>query len=172
MPLYYRNSKVLDGINTANANELDRFDKRLDDVLKQFFIDTADFTLERWEKELGLEVNNNLNIDYRRSRIKSKLRGQGTITVSLIKNVAESFSNGEVDVIENNAAYEFAVKFVGIKGIPPNMEDLKRAIEEIKPAHLGYKFEYTFTVWKEVKNLTWAQIKSGTWNDLKTRKVI
>ncbi|MEG0775504.1 YmfQ family protein [Clostridium sp.] len=170
MPLYYRKSKIIDNINSSNALELNRFHSRLDNILNQFFIDKADFTLERWESELGLDVNNNLNVDYRRSRIKSKLRGQGTVTVSLIRNVAESFSNGEVDLIENNAAYEFTIKFVGVKGIPPNMEDLKKAIEEIKPAHLNYKFEYTYLTWDEFEkyNRTWDQwdVLNLTWDEL------
>lgn len=172
MPKYYVTSKVIDNINAANAAELTNFQNKLNSTLNQFFIDTADFTLERWEKELGLEVNNNLNADFRRSRVKSKLRGTGTCTITLIENVAQSFSNGEVDVIEDNANYSFVIKFVGTLGIPPNMNDLEAIINEIKPAHLGFTFEYTYTVWENVKNLTWEQVSAGTWEDLKTRKVI
>lgn len=172
MPNYYKTSKIIDNLNNANAKELDGFDKKLDSVLNQFFLDTADFSLERWEKELGLEVNNSYDIEFRRSRIRSKRRGQGTITVNLIKNVAESFSNGEVDTIEDNPNYSFTVKFVGVKGIPPNLDDLKKAIEDIKPAHLAVTYTFTYTVWQEVKSITWGQVKTGTWEDLKTRKVI
>lgn len=172
MPKYYRTSKVIDNLNNSNSIELNNFYKKLDDVLNQFFLDTADYTLDRWEKELGLEINNNLSTEFRRSRIKSKLRGQGTITVKLIKNVAESFSNGEVDVIEDNPNYSFTVKFVGTKGVPPNIADLQKAIEEIKPAHLAVKYEFVYTLWNEVKAITWGQVATGTWEELKTRKVI
>ena len=90
----------------------------------------------------------------------------------MIKNVSESFSNGEVNIIENNLNYSFIVKFVGMLGIPPNMDDLQAAIEEIKPAHLTFTFEYTYTAWEDVKKLTWGQVATGTWEDLKTRKVV
>jgi uncharacterized protein YmfQ (DUF2313 family) len=172
MPEYYKASKVIDNLNNANALELDGFDTKLNNVLDQFFIDTSDFTLERWEKEFGIQVNNSYDIEFRRTRITSKLRGQGTITVNLIKNVSESFSNGEVDVIEDNPSYSFTVKFIGVRGIPPNLDDLKTAIENIKPAHLTVLYEFTYTLWEEVKNITWGAVKTSTWGQLKTREVI
>lgn len=169
MPNYYRASKVIDNLNSANALELDGFDKKLDGVLNQFFINTADYTLERWEKELGIDVNNSYDVEFRRSRIKSKLRGQGTVTVNLIKNVAESFSNGEVDILEDNPNYSFTVKFVGTKGIPPNLGDLQKAIEVIKPAHLVATYEFTYNVWGDIKAYTWGDLKSSTWGEIKVR---
>jgi hypothetical protein len=89
-----------------------------------------------------------------------------------MKNVSESFTNGEVDIIENNPAYSFTVKFVGSKGIPPNIDDLKAAIEEIKPAHLAVQYEFSYTLWSEVKNITWGTVKTGTWGQLRIREVI
>lgn len=172
MPSYYRTSTVIQNINNANAIELTIFEEKLTDVLNQFFVSTATFTLERWEKEFGVEINNNLEVDFRRSRIKSKLRGSGTVTITLIKNVSEAFANGEVDIIEDNANYQFTVKFVGNKGIPPNLQDLKDSIERIKPAHLKVLYSFTYTTWGEVKVIIWAQVKVGTWGELKTREVI
>jgi uncharacterized protein YmfQ (DUF2313 family) len=160
----------MDNLNNANAVELNAFDKKLDNLLNQFFIDSSDFSLERWEKELGLEVNNYLNVDFRRSRIRSKLRGQGIVTVNLIKNVSESFSNGEVDVIEDNANYSFTVKFVGTLGIPPNMSDLEKAIDEIKPAHLGFIFAYTYNTYGMISNQTHSSLSLLTHEEIKTHR--
>jgi len=169
MPNYYKTSIVIDNLNNANAIELDSFDKKLDGVLNQFFVDTADYSLERWERELGITVNNNYDTNYRRSIILSKIRGQGTVTIKLIKNVAESFENGDVNVIENNTEYSFTIKFVGTKGIPPNIDDLKKAIEDIKPAHLAVLFEFTYNLWNYAKTLSWETVKTGTWQTLKVR---
>jgi len=167
MPGYYKTSKVIDNINNANAKELNTFSNNLDSLLKQFFIDTADFSLGRWEKELGIDVNNNYNVEYRRSRILSKLRGQGTITVKLIKEVAESYNNGIVDVIEDNPSYSFTIKFISNKGVPPNLEDLKVAIEEIKPAHLEVVYEFTYNTWNMISGLIWSEAINKTWNQLR-----
>lgn len=172
MPRYYRTSKVISNINNANSAELNNFQANLESTLNQFFIDSADFTLYRWEKDLGIVVNDDLDLEARRSRIKSKLRGQGTITIKLVKNVSESFTNGQVDVIEDFQNYCFTIKFISTRGIPPNIDDLKKSIEDIKPAHLEVIYEFTYTTWNEVKNITWVQVKNGTWEELKTRKVV
>ena len=169
MPGYYKTSQVIDNLNNADAVELNRLDEKLDSALNQYFVDSADFTLERWEKELGIEVNNNYSPEFRRTRILSKIRGQGTITINLIKTVSQSFSNGEVNITENNAQYSFTVKFIGTKGIPPNIDDLKNAIEDIKPAHLQAIFEFTYNPWSYVKTMTWGQVKENTWASLKER---
>lgn len=86
----------------------------------------------------------------------------------LIEDVASKFSGGEVNVIENTGPYEFTIQFVGIKGIPRNMQNLINAIEDIKPAHLDYKFKYTYTNWNYLdgKNLSFDRAEYIKWDDL------
>jgi len=168
---YYETSSVVGEHLNANAIELTTFKTKLDNVLNQFFVDTADYTLSRWEKQLGIPVNENIATEFRRSRIKSKLRGQGTITVAMIKNVAESFQNGEVNVIEDNANYSFTIKFVSTKGIPPNISDLQKAIEDIKPAHLAYTLAYTYNTWSQVSSYKWSDVSSLTWEQFATMTI-
>lgn len=43
----------------------------------------------------------------------------------MIKNVAETFSGGEVNIIQDNPNYAFVVQFVGVKGIPKTCSYLK-----------------------------------------------
>lgn len=169
MPGYYQTSRVISSLSGAQAQELSNLEQHITNVFCQFFVDTADYTLSRWEQELGLDVNSKLDVSFRRSRILSKLRGQGTVTVRLIKSVAESFSNAESEIIENPAEYKFVVKFVGTKGIPPNMDDLRAALEDCKPAHLAFDFEYTYNTWDMVSHLTWDEVSHLTWEQLKTR---
>lgn len=177
LPGYYKTSKVMTNITNAEDIELKNFKSELNNTLNQFFVDLADTRLDKWEEELGIRTNKSKPWEYRRSVIKSKLRGQGTVTVHLLKNIAESYSNGEVDIIEDNPKYTFTIKFVGSKGIPPNMEDLKRTIEEIKPAHLKFEFEFTYLTWDEFDNYdkTWDEWESLnlTWDEFETyREVI
>lgn len=173
-PDYYKNSKVMDNINKTNVNELNLINDKLNDIKNQMFIDTVTTALDRWEYEFGLPVVNNYNLDYRRTRIYSKKRGQGTFTVKFLKNLAESFENAEVDVIENNSNYCFEIKFIGIKGIPPNIEDLKSIIEQLKPAHLGVNYIFTFITWDEFDfyNKPWNEWddKNLTWDEFETYK--
>lgn len=172
LPNYYRTSKLITKLTATETLELQELSNKIEAVFNQFFVDLADSSLERWEKDLGIEVNNSKSNDSRRSMIKSKLRGHGTVTVKLINNVSESFSSGEVEVIEDNPSYSFTIKFVGRRGQPPHFEDLKKAIEEIKPAHLAVEYEFIYTTWSELKALNWEALKQLTWKAVTTLEVI
>lgn len=162
LPGYYKTSTVMANIINTQNSEIQRFKESIEKTVNQFFVDTADFTLERWEKELGLPVDNSKLDDYRKSVIKSKMRGIGTVKVSLVDTVAESYTNGEVDVIEHPEDDFFIIKFVSVRGIPPNLDDLKQALEDIKPAHLEVVYEFTYLVNDELRNTgkTYDQVKA------------
>lgn len=137
------------------------------DFVRQLWPSTATWGLALWENALGLSTDITENVDYRRSRIVSKLRGNGTTTVALIQNVSESYTNGDVDVIEYPAEYRFEIKFVGAIGIPPNLDDLKAAIEEIKPAHLQVDYVIIYRTWDMVAAYTWGDLSTHTWDDVR-----
>ncbi|MZK53426.1 YmfQ family protein [Clostridium beijerinckii] len=153
----------------VQGTELGGFLYYSDDVKKQLHIDTATWGLVYWEERYGIETNLDLSYEQRREMVKAKKRGQGTTTKQMIKNVAEVFSGGEVNVIENTGPYIFTIQFVGVKGIPRNMQAFINMLEDIKPAHLGYEFKYTYTVWNflKEKKLTWNNSKAKTWDQLK-----
>jgi len=137
-------------------------------VLDQYFVSTATWGLDLWETELGMSVDPTKPVQSRREQINAKLRGTGTTTRQMLIDTAAAFSGGEVDVIEYPAEYRFVVKFVGILGIPPNMSGFIQMLEQIKPAHLTYSFEYTYTTWANLLSLTWGGAASKTWNQLRT----
>ena len=153
----------------VQGTELGGFLYYSDDVKKQLHIDTATWGLVYWEERYGIETNLDLSYEQRREMVKAKKRGQGTTTMQMIKNVAEVFSGGEVNVIENTGPYIFTIQFVGVKGIPRNMQAFINMLEDIKPAHLAYEFKYTYTVWSflKEKKLTWNNSKAKTWDQLK-----
>lgn len=168
LPSYYENSELMKSIQGIIAKEVGKLNYSKKDLLDQFYVDTATWGLSCiWEKLLGIQTDLNKSYEERREIIKAKLRGAGTVTKNMIKNVAEAFSGGEAEVLENFSDYSFIIQFIGIKGIPKNMEGLIEIIETIKPAHLGYSFKYTYTWWNKLKELTWSQSKTKTWNDLK-----
>lgn len=172
LPDYLRGSQVVLSILNAQGVEIDQLKAGVYDVLSQFYVETATWGLELWEEMIGLKSYAGKPLDQRRSRIISKLRGMGTVTVSLIKNVAESYIYGTVEVMEHPEAYSFTVKFIDTRGIPPNLDDVKAAIEEIKPAHLAVDYQFTYTTYGEIKGwgLTYGQTKALglTYGQLKT----
>lgn len=172
LPSYYKDSKVFAELLKAFSNEINAHKYAISDLENQLFIETSTWGLNIWEKELGIYTVKSKPYSERREAIKAKMRGVGTCTIEMIKNTALAYTNAEVEVIEKNSEYAFIVKFVGVKGVPPNEYDFKRTIEQIKPAHLIYSVEYTYTVWGELKSTAWADVKRGTWKELRTRMVI
>ena len=163
--------KELQGILSTDINTLAA---NFNETIDECFVETASALLSRYETIYGLEVDVSKSDSFRRERIKAKIRGTGTVTKQMIIDVAKSYSNGEVEVIEDPTNYTFVVKFIGTLGIPANMADLTLTIEEIKPAHLSYTFEYTYLTWDQFEgyNKTFDQWDSLNliWDQFQTYK--
>ncbi|WP_368292872.1 putative phage tail protein [Dehalobacter sp. TBBPA1] len=142
------------------------------DVLSQCFIDTATWGIKYWEEYLGIPVNESKPLSFRQSVVKSKLRGAGTTTASLVEATTESYQNGDVEVIEVSRENKVQIKFNGIYGIPPNMTDFQAAIVRIIPTHLLVEYIYTYLTWGELNEAgyTWADLDDAkfTWEELET----
>lgn len=148
-----------------------------DELFAQFTIDTATWGLTLWEQEYGLPTDLSKPHDYRRSRLRARMRGQGTTTVGMLENMAESFINGDVEVSEKSGQYIVVIRFVGKYGVPPNIEDLMAALQEIKPAHVMLEYQYTYVTFDQLdaqnltfdqldaKNLTFDEFEKGEWLD-------
>lgn len=170
LPGYYETSRVMRADMQAKGAEMDMLYQALEETLDQFFVRTATWGLDYWEQELGIETDRLKPVEQRRAVVESKLRGAGTFSGRLVKNVAEAYAGGKVDVTFQPEAWSFTVSFVDTMGIPPNMEDLKRAIEELKPAHMAVEYEYRYLNWDDLdrKQVTWDELDAAslTWNEL------
>ena len=151
LPRYYEEIREAQAIVSADESAINQLNADIDDVLAQFFVDTATWGLANWERICGISTDETKPIDQRRSVVKSKLRGIGTVTVGLIESVAESYANGDVEVIEDNANYTIAIKFVGKLGVPPNLDDIKKALRDIIPAHLVVNYVFTYVTYDQLK---------------------
>ncbi|GAA0389505.1 YmfQ family protein [Paenibacillus motobuensis] len=150
LPGYYESSRVMQSDMDAKGTELDEFYKALDETLDQLFVRTATWGLDRWEQELGLTTELAKPIEQRRALVESKLRGAGQFSGRLVKNVAEAYDGGTVDVSFQPAEWSFTIKFVDTIGVPPNLDDLKMVIEEIKPAHLKVEYEFSYLLLRDI----------------------
>ncbi len=168
LPSFYHNSDIIKSFMESNSIEVDILKAYMNDLVKNLYVKTATWGLDLFEEELGLVTDKSISYEERRERILAKKRGNGTTTKAMIKNTAEAFSGGEVEVIENFNDYSFIVKFVGVKGIPKNLALFKKMIEEIKPAHLNYELAFTYTVWSMVmaKSNIWNDFNNKTWVEL------
>lgn len=105
VPRYYEDIPVATNVLDRETAELAQLNADIYDVLAQMFVDTSTWGLARWERIFGIVTDESKPLDQRRSVIKSKMRGTGTVTKALIKEVAESFRNGDVEITEYNQNY-------------------------------------------------------------------
>ena len=164
LPEYWQNEHTMRAIQKAFGDELEKLLLYYASVRKQMYVETATWGLTNWEKAFGLDTDASKSYEFRRERIRAKIRGAGVATKQMIVNVASAFAGGEAEVIEYPEESRFVVKFIGVKGVPANMADLASMIEEIKPAHLAFEFEYTYSYWDELKKYTWNSLGAYTWD--------
>lgn len=167
LPHFLRGVLEFEEWDNVSGYEISKLNLDIKDIIAQCFIDTATWGLKLWEEQIGVSTDINKSYEERREIIKARLRGSGTVTKKMIKETAEAFSGGQVDIIEHTESYSFTVRFVGVKGIPKNMAAFIEMINTIKPVHLDYDIKYTYTVWNDIKSKAWSNLSNKTWNELK-----
>lgn len=169
LPPVYEQNQTMKELQNILSKETNSLATKLNETIDQCFVETSTNLLSRYERIYGLEIDVSKSNEFRRERIKAKIRGQGTTTKEMIRDVASSYSNGEVEIVEDFNNYRFIVRFIGEKGIPANMSDLILTIEEIKPAHLEATYEFTYNTWNMISGLTWDEASTSTWESLRVR---
>ncbi len=137
----FANNEIDIQIQEALENELLTLIDEKDDLLDQFFIDTATWGLDDWENLLSIKVNYKLDFDTRKSNIKAKMRGKGTTTIEVIKAISEAYTKTTVDVEVFSNLFSFTLSFITNNCSYNTILELDKKIEEIKPCHLEHKFE-------------------------------
>jgi uncharacterized protein YmfQ (DUF2313 family) len=172
LPKYYALSVIMQAIMQADGLEFDSLQDALNDILNQFYVDTATWGLSIWESTMAIAPQVGDSDDQRRSVIKSILRGIGTVTIAMIQNVTDAYVNGSVAVTSTPATYSFVITFVDPRGIPNNIAVVEAVIEQIKPAHLAVSYVYTWTLYGELKawGETYGSLKTMTYGQIKTYK--
>ena len=165
LPSFYDNdiTKPIQDSFTVEANSIN---DEVEKTLNQFFVDSATYGLDYWEKMLGISKNNN-DIQTRRENIKAKMRSRGTTNIKVIKNICEAYSNGIVEIIVNHSDYSFVVDFVGSIGMPQAFEELDKTINEIKPCHLAHSYKFNYITNKQLKDYTHSQLSAYTHEQLR-----
>ena len=173
MPGYYRKSKVMNDLIHSIENEFERLKQETILTENQFFVILSDRDIKNHEEDVGLVTDTSADIETRRGRVLSKLRGTGTVTKTMMKNVAASFVNGDIEIIEYPSEYCFAVKFTSKTGVPYNIADIQAMIEEIKPAHLAVEYIFTYRLWQDILDeiQIWTTAKNYSWEWMLTFEV-
>lgn len=172
LPEDYKMSEPTIEIQRALEKMWDKIGGDVADFRAQLYVDTATWGLTLWEWVYGIETDLTKSYETRRSVVKAKIRGTGTTTVAMIKNTSESYV-GEVRVEEVNSEYKFIIYMVETVGVPTNLDELKRTIEEIKPAHLAFEIVFRYNTHGDLKIYTHGQLKATgyTHEEIRGRKL-
>lgn len=153
-------SWIMDRLFNAMGQEYDTLRAAAQDVLNQFFVQTATWGLDQWENFVGLQVSppGTPDVD-RRESVLARLRGYGTATVRVLEDIAASYARGAIAVAEDFANYTVYIRFVDTAGHPANLQDVERALRAVLPAHLSPVYQLTYTTWDrwDLLNLAWDQ---------------
>lgn len=165
LPYFYDND-ITKPIQNSFTVEADLINDEVENTLEQFFVDSATYGLDYWEKMLGISKNN-FDIETRRENIKAKMRSRGATSVPVIKNICEAYSNGEVDIIVNHSDYSFVIDFIGSIGIPKAFAELDKTIEEIKPCHLAHSYRFNYNTHNDLSKFTHEELANYTYEELR-----
>ncbi len=134
LPPYEQESRVFQEIMQAEERQFHKLGVDIDDLKKQFFIDTATWGLEIYEKELGIKTDFNKHIEERRNVVRSKWRGSGKVNAFLIKVIIEAHTKSSVQV---NFDGRIKIKFCNNESLYINLESVFNSIDDVKPSHLA-----------------------------------
>ena len=168
LPSFYDND-ITKPIQDSFSIEANSINDEVENTLNQFFVDSATFGLDYWEKMLGISKNNN-DIQTRRENIKAKMRSRGTTSIEVIKNICEAYSNGIVEINVDYSNYSFEIVFVSTIGVPLSFEELDRVINEIKPCHLAHSYKFNYNTHSDISKYTHEELANYTHEEIRNLK--
>lgn len=132
----YQNSPESISIDDALQSQTQKLLDAKEDLLLQLNVETATWGLELWENMVGITPSPVDTLESRRMMVMGKLRGRGVVTVEVLKNIAQSFLQSAVHVIEHPEEYAIELSFDApdLSALP--LSDMTAALNELIPAHL------------------------------------
>ncbi|MFX3631843.1 MAG: putative phage tail protein [Candidatus Pristimantibacillus sp.] len=153
LPDYYDGIVEMDALVATEGLEFDGLYSDIETLLNEAYPESSTIFLDRYERDLHILVDPTKPVEQRRSVIISKMRGNGKVSGSMLKNVAQAYDGGTVDVSVDIPNYTIIVTFIDTVGIPPNLDDLTQALEDIKPAHMNIEFKLRYLLIREIHNV-------------------
>lgn len=138
VPRFILKDETISNILKVESDEHEKQRLELIDLLKQFFVSSATWGLEKWENLLGVIPDNGDTIPQRRARIYAKLQGRQISTVAFLERLCKLFMSDSsiVRIVEDNEHYMFRI--LQENGSILYYNDMIDAINTYKPAHLNF----------------------------------
>lgn len=149
VPYWWQDIREMRNIQDQSATELGKYAVEFKRYVDGRSPITADsLRLMKWEWMYRIRPDLDKPLEDRRSLVLAKTRGYGIVTPERIRRTAESFKYGEVSVSEN--AGRVIVTFTSLYGVPPFLNDIKRALRDLIPAHLEIEYRFLYNTYTDV----------------------
>ena len=120
--------------------ELNRLEVQIEELIKQFYIRSATYSLGDWEKEFALLDGIGMSLEQRRARLLAKLNTRTPATVEMIANlVKQTMGADKVTIEEHPDTYMFYI-IVNEDKLSDLLGITDKAVCYARPAHLNYQF--------------------------------
>lgn len=138
LPVFISQDKEIQTLLSVESKEHDRQRKLLTEILKQFFVHSATWGLDAWEKVFAIYSKPNESYELRRAKIYAKLRSKQISTVQFLAQLASKFfpEQAKVEIKERNPKNLFYL-IANYTVLDNDYFALRDAIETYKPAHLA-----------------------------------
>lgn len=146
----------------AVATWLEGMNAKIVEFASNFFFDTlTQDGVEYFEDLLKITPSDTQTLDDRRYAIQAKWLMNNHNSIALIQRVCNSWKRGEVEVSFTGG--KIRITFVGSYGVPDDLDGLLVAVNEVKPAHIGYEIIYKYLLIKDIHEVkTIAQMEALT----------
>ena len=172
LPSFIVKGNILKDIFGSQQAEVDLLNNNIQDLIDNLFVETATWSLVNWEKKYKIPINLDDTLENRRSRILARMVSKGQpFTKETIETIANQFANGDVEVIEHLEDDYFTVKFISTKGIPPKMQDVYDAINDIKASWLDVEYEFIYNTVHYLRQYTVKELRQYTVEELRTKEL-
>ena len=172
LPSFIVKGNIIKDIFESQQAEVDLLNNNIQDLIDNLFVETATWGLESFEKKYNIPIDLDDTLENRRSRILAKMVSKGQpFTKETIEAIANQFTNGSVEVIEHLESDYFTVKFVSAKGIPPKIQDVYDAINEVKASWLDIDYEFIFNTVHYLRQYTVRELRQYTVEELRTEEL-
>ena len=157
----FRGDHYINSLLETAGERSDNISTKADEIEKEYWFDTM--------SEMGVAILEG-QMDYKsmgktihdkREELEGRWKIAGKCDLQLLQTIANSWRNGEVAVLFTNACIK--ITFISIIGIPRDVESLKAAIDEAKPAHLPVEYTFRYRTWGNLLQNTWGYYKQFTW---------
>lgn len=158
----------LDQFNDAVDDQIEKIDTevtRLDE--DNFFDNTSEGRIERWEKILKLTPRADDTLDDRRFAVHSRVIDKLPYTLPVVERELNALAPGSTITRERDE-YGMTVTVELPLSSASKISDVNSMLDKKLPLDVVYTIITLFNTWSKYINDTWGDVSTMTWNEMKT----